>query len=62
MSYELSTSFHGVPLPRVGRATFASYIIISLHVCGMFNSYTDVNKIILLHTYSPLNQTSSWFG
>jgi len=40
MLYELSTYFHGVPLPRVGRATFASYITISLHVCGMFNTVT----------------------
>jgi len=40
MSYELSTYFHGVPLPRVERATFTSYITIGLHVCGMFNIVT----------------------
>jgi len=40
MSYKLSTYFHGLPLPQVGRVTFASYITISLYVCGMFNTVT----------------------
>jgi hypothetical protein len=32
--------FLGAPLPGVGGATFASYIKINFHLCGLFNIVT----------------------